>query len=377
MLIYLGLSAVATWVAAFAMLLAADPSPPAIAHLVFAVGIMPLIFGAITHFVPVLTRSAGAHRAVLLAPLLLQLAAALAFLAFTGELPAATVPAAAAAALLIATLFAGWLLLRARRTLGRPHPGWRWYLTAIVFLCLALLLVPAIHWWPEARQELRLLHLHLNVLGFVGMTALGTLQVLLPTVLSGPDADAAKRLRSDLAVAAGGVLLVSSGAAFSPPLALLGALMLFSVAFKTALAWWLRYGWKTLLLNAAAAPLAGALAAFLLLLAFGVAHALAVLDGRDAVAAFVVGFLLPLVTGALTQLLPVWCCPGRGTATRARMHAALRSGGVWRTLLLVLAGVLLGLGIKAAIWLAAAAMLSFVIALLQSLPSIGKKDGAG
>ncbi len=372
MLIYLGLSAVATFVAAFALLLAADPSSAAIAHLVFAVGIMPLIFGAITHFVPVLTRSGRAHRAVLLAPLFLQLAAGMTFLAFTGEVPAATVPAAATA-LLIATVFAGWLLLRARRTLGRPHPGWRWYLTAIVCLCIALLLVPAIHFWPEARHQLRLLHLHLNVLGFVGITALGTLQVLLPTVLSGPDADAAQRLRNDLAVAAGGVFLVSSGAAFSPPMALLGAMMLFSVTFRTALAWLRRYGWKTLLLDAAATPLAGALAAFLLLLVLGVAHAFAALDGRDAVAAFMVGFLPPLVTGALTQLLPVWCCPGRETAARARMHAALRRGGEWRTLLFVLAGVLLAIAIKAGIGLAAAAILSFVIALLQSLLAIREK----
>lgn len=42
----------------------------ATAHLIFAVAIMPLIFGAITHFIPVLTRSGGPHRAVLLMPLM-------------------------------------------------------------------------------------------------------------------------------------------------------------------------------------------------------------------------------------------------------------------------------------------------------------------
>lgn len=375
-LIYLGLSALATFVAALALLCLAEPSPAAVAHLVFAVGIVPLIFGAITHFVPVLTRTGSAQRVLLLAPLLLQVAAGMAFFDFTGEAPAAIVPAAIGA-LLIAIVFAGWLVVRARRTLGRPHPGWRWYLAAIAFLCMALILVPAMSWWPEARQELRLLHLHLNVLGFVGMSALGTLQVLLPTVLSGPDAAAARRLRDDLPVAAGGVLLIASGAAAWPAMALLGALMLFAVVVKTALAWLRRYGWQTLAGDGTATPLAGALAAFLLLLVLGVAHAFTALDGRDAVPAFIVGFLLPLVSGALTQLLPVWFFPGTRTPAQARMRAALRHGGEWRTLLFLLAGALLALGVTAAVWLAAAGLLSFAIALLYSLLANRETDQAG
>ena len=119
MLIYLGLSAVATFLAALVLLRFDDASPPAVTHLVFAMGIMPLIFGAITHFVPVLTRSGRAPRSLLLAPLGLQLAGWLAFLDFRGVMPA--VAAAAIGALLIAAFLAGWLVLRARHTLGRPH----------------------------------------------------------------------------------------------------------------------------------------------------------------------------------------------------------------------------------------------------------------
>jgi len=220
------------------------------------------------------------------------------------------------------------------------------------------------------RNELRLLHLHLNTLGFVGLTALGTLQVLLPTALSDPDADAAQRLRHDLPWAAGGALLVAIGAACWPPLALSGAVMYLAVVFRIGLAWLRRYGWRTIAGDGAAASLAAALAGFLLVLVLGIAHAFKTLDGRDAVPAFVVAFLLPLVTGALAQLLPVWFHPGKRTPARTRMHAALRCGGSLRSPVFILGGILLALGIDEGMWLAAAGMLSFSGALTNSLLAI-------
>jgi hypothetical protein len=364
-LIYLGLSTIATFLAALVLLRFGEESPAAVTHLVFVIGIVPLIFGAITHFVPVLTRSGRAPRSLLLAPLGLQLAGWLAFLDFRGEMPA--VAAAALGALLLAAFLAGWLVLRARRTLGRPHPGWRWYLAAVVFLSMALVLVPAMSWWPEARPELRLLHLHLNTLGFVGLTALGTLQVLLPTALSDPDPDAAKRLQHDLPYAIGGVLMAAFGAAFWLPAALAGAALLASMGLAIFAAWLRRYGGKALATDGVAAPLVGALCGFLLLLALGMAHGLGILAGRDAVPAFVVAFLLPMVTGALTQLLPVWLHRGKRTPTRDRMHAALRRGGVLRALLFGLGGIVLGLGISEGIWSAVLGLLSFTIVLIRSL----------
>ena len=89
MLIYLGFSAVVAFMATLLLLRFGHPALRAAAHLVFAVGIMPLIFAAISHFVPVLTRSGHPHRHLLLAPLLLQLTGVLAFLDFTGAVPAA------------------------------------------------------------------------------------------------------------------------------------------------------------------------------------------------------------------------------------------------------------------------------------------------
>lgn len=366
MLIYLGLSAVGVFLATFLLLHFGSPSFLAAAHLVFAVGILPLIFGAITHFVPVLTRSGKAHRGVLLAPLLLQLAGLSAFLHFYGLAGRWALHAAAGGALLIALVFAGWLLLRARRTLGKPHPGWRWYLAAIACLALSLVLVPAMALWPAAHHELRLLHLHLNTLGFVGLTAIGTLQVLLPTVLSGPDAEAAARLRRDLPFALGGVLAVALGSALWLPLALVGALLLLSIGLRVAISWWRRYGLRQLAGDGASAALATALSGFLLLIVLGVAHAFRLVDAQNAVPAFVAAFLLPLVTGALSQLLPVWRCPGARSAAREHMRTALVGGGGVRSLFFIAGGLVLAAGNNEGVWLAAAGMLSFGFGIVRS-----------
>ncbi|MFZ2853254.1 MAG: hypothetical protein WAZ34_03960 [Rhodocyclaceae bacterium] len=374
MLIHLGLSAVAAFLAALVLLNTAASSFLAAAHLVFAVGILPLIFGAITHFIPVLTRSGKAHRVVLLAPLLLQLAGAAVFLHFQGLAGRWLLHAAAGCTLLIALLFAGWLLLRAKRTLGKPHPGWRWYLAAIACLSLSLLLVPLMAWWPTAYHALRLLHLHLNTLGFIGLTAIGTLQVLLPTVLSGPDAEAAARLRSDLPFAAGGVLAVALGSAFWLPLAMVGAVLLLAVGLRLGVSWWRRYGWRKIASDGASAALAAALAAFLLLIVLGMAHGFALLRAQDAVPAFVAAFLLPLVTGALSQLLPVWRCPGPRSPLRERMRAVLTSGGAWRSLFFVAGGLALAAGFDVGFWLAAVGLLSFLFGVVRAMFSAAKAD---
>ncbi|KAB2966119.1 hypothetical protein, partial [Zoogloea sp.] len=59
MLIYLGCCTVLAFAAAILLALRGD-APAAAAHAAFAAGAMPLIFAAMGHFVPVLTRSAGA-----------------------------------------------------------------------------------------------------------------------------------------------------------------------------------------------------------------------------------------------------------------------------------------------------------------------------
>ena len=229
----------------------------------------------------------------------------------------------------------------------------------MVFLAFGLALVPAMDYWPQWRLALRLLHVHFNLLGFVGLTAIGTLQVLLPTVLSGPDVEATQRLRTDLPWAVGGVLATSLGAAFWWPLSLAGAAMLFCVVWHLGSAWYSRYGLLTLLADGAAAALVAALFGFVLFLLIGVAHAFGLLSGHDAVPGFMAAFLLPLVSGALSQLLPVWRFPGKATPVRARMRDLLASGGLVRALFFIASGFLLALGYEEGFWLAAVGLLHF------------------
>lgn len=375
MLIYLGCSALAAFLFNIVLQLLGEPSPLAMAHLVFTVAILPLIVGAITHFIPVLTRSSGPHRAVLALPVLFQVAGLLTFFHFHGWLARGALHAAAGLLLPACAGFVVWMIRRARRTLGKPHPGWRWYLAAVACLIVGLAIVPAMDYWPDMRLSLRLLHLHLNTLGFIGLTAIGTLQVLMPTILAGPDGEASARLRDDLLPAVAGVFLVALGAAVWSPawwfvrwlLLVPGSLCLLYIVGRLGMAWLRRYGWRAIAGNGAAVSLAGALCGLLLLVAFGVVHGFGRLNGHDAVPAFIAGFLLPLVTGALTQLLPVWCTPGKRTAMRDRLHATLGIGGVFRTFLFVAGGVALAFGQSAGLWLCVAGLLSFVVLVFRAL----------
>jgi hypothetical protein len=304
---------------------------------------------------------------VWLVPVTLQFAGVLVVLYFQGEAGTGALHAAAGLSLLSCVGLSAWLIRRAKLTLGKPHPGWRWYLAAIACLGAGLALVPVMSVWPELWPSLRLLHLHLNTLGFVGLTAVGTLQVLMPTILSGPDAEASIRLKQDLLPALVGVGLIVMGAAFWWPLSLLGSLSLAYVVVRLGRSWLTRYGFRTILNSGAAASLACALIGLLMLIVFGVAHGFGFLSGHDAVPAFFAGFLMPLVTGALSQLLPVWCVPGRRTAMRDRLHKILAAGGAIRSLFFLGGGVLLAFGQNAGFWLAAAGLLSFVALVLRAL----------
>lgn len=375
MLIYLGCAALATFIVNLAVLILAVPSPLVSTHLVFAIAVLPLIVGAMTHFIPVLTRSGEQHRAVNVLPLALQVAGVLVVLHCQGWLGRGALHAAAGGLLLACAGFCAWMFRRAWCTIGRAHPGWRWYLAAVGCLVVGLALVPAMDIRPEWWPSLRLLHLHLNTLGFIGLTAIGTLQVLMPTVLSGPDSEAAARLNDDLFPALAGVCLVALGAAVWSPawwamrwlFLAFGVASLFYVVARLGLAWVRRYGWRILTGNGAAVSLAGALFGFLLLILLGVAHGFGFLNGRDAVLAFVVCFLMPLVSGALAQLLPVWCTPGRRTGLRDRMHVVLATGGGLRTILFMVGGGLLAIGQSAGAWLSVAGLLLFLFRVVRAL----------
>lgn len=371
MLVYLGICAVLAFLAAVAVaFLVALPAPlasfarvcltdavvnaPASAlHIAFAAGAMPLVFGAIVHFVPVLTRSAVPERAIQVLPLLVQAAGIATPLALGGGVPYESLHVAAAVVALVALGMTAWLTRRLRRTLGAPHPGARWYGAALLCLFLAVSLVPVWLLYPDLRAPLRLFHLHLNTLGFLGLAALGTLPVLLPTALGRPEPGAGSRLRSDLLMAAVGVLLVGVGATGLPGafwFGAAGALALLRVIVRDWLAWRAAYGWETCFSDGAAAPLVAATFGLAVMIVVGVVHGAGGMPARPAIAGFAVGFLLPLVTGALSQLLPVWSHPGRDSLPRRRMRAMLAWGGEWRALLFLFGGATLAAGSVLGVW---------------------------
>ena len=351
-----------------ALTLSGVGSPVAVAHLAFAVGIVPLIFAAISHFVPVLTRTGDPESRIRWLPALMQLSGLLLVVTLQGWLPRWVLHPIVTVDLVFGLILLHWIFARSRRCLGAPHPGWRWYAAAMACLLLALLVVPLFTAVPKWYGPLRAVHLHLNTLGLVGLAALGTLPVLLPTVLGRGDPQAAAWLRRRLWPAVAGVVAISVGAGFLWWLAVPGAAILFVVGFGLIGQWVQRYGAARLLRDGAAASLLAALLGLLFNLTAGVAHGAGLLAARPAIAAWGVGFLLPLVTGALTQLLPVWRWPGPVTPARGVMREKLAATGIWRAVFFLLGGlsVIIGLPLAGGVFSGAAIAL-FALALVSAI----------
>ncbi|MBF0341668.1 MAG: hypothetical protein HQL95_12005 [Magnetococcales bacterium] len=303
------------------------PSGAAWIHVMLAVGAMPLILAAMIYFTPVLTRSRSDPGWIHTLPMLALLAGGLGGMAVLQE--RWLVGVAAPMAWMIVAVVLGWTIRRAMDSLGAPHPGLLWYQAALASLMLGLMAILATLLWPEQWLPLRGMHRHLNLLGFVGLTAVGTLQVLLPTVGGYADPVAGQRLRCDLKYAVLGVLLLTGGAIFWPWLGWLG------------LGAW---GWvlgrlvrplhghfvRIVRVNGATLSLLGALCGFCLSLGSTLWQ-----EGNVALPLFLNLFLFPLVTGALAHLLPLWWWPGLPTPQRHQAQytlgrfALLRLGSFW------------------------------------------------
>ncbi|MDP2822784.1 MAG: hypothetical protein Q8O52_08930 [Sulfuritalea sp.] len=346
----LAVAALLSLATAGVLLIDGQAAPQLAAHVAFALGVLPLILAAMSYFVPVLTRSGAAGVAAWWPPVLAWGGGALAVFAFGSDFSPTRLGLAATLGGIGALSLGGWTLNRARRMFGPRHRGLDWYLAALGFLLAALLAVLLMPLLPGQRSALRLFHLHANLLGFVGLTALGTLQVLLPTCLGQADPDAALRLRRDLKWATVGALLIAVGASSllpksvsmaGPVLALLGTVFYGWVVLSMLHAWQSRFGMALLQLHGAAPSLTAATLGLFSLLVLGAAHGIGWLPARPAVAGFVIAVLLPLVSGAAAHLLPIWLWPGvqgpRHQALRARL---CRWGGA-RGLLLLLLGLVI------------------------------------
>lgn len=343
-------------------------SPLAVAHLAFAVGIVPLIFAAMMHFVPVLTRTGEPDRRLAKLPSAAQATGLVAVAAMQGWLPYSVVYLAAAVDLVLAAILLNWIALRARAALGTPHPGWRWYGAALGCLMLALSAIVLIPVWPSYWQALRVFHLHLNALGLVGLAALGTLPVLLPTALGLADPEAGGWLRRRLWLVASGALMVATGAAISWPFAAPGTALMLVAALGLLGQWGRRFGIWPLLRDGVSASLLAAVIGLLLTLAAGLLHGADIISTRPSLLAWASGFLLPLVSGALSQLLPVWRWPGPQTPERLLMRRRLASSGSVRAGLFLSSALALLAGLEVlGAALAACGLALFVIAVLQAV----------
>lgn len=343
-------------------------SPLAVAHLAFAVGIVPLIFAAMSHFVPVLTRTGNLGPVIGRLPVVAQVAGLVAVLAMQGIIPRWLVSVAAAVDLVLAGILLNWIATRARAALGAPHPGWRWYAMALSCLMMALLAVLLIDIWPGYWQALRLFHLHLNTIGLVGLAALGTLPVLLPTALGKPDPDAASWLRRRLWLVAGGALITATGTAIVWVFAVPGAALIVVAALGLLGQWLRRFGLKALLADGVATSLLVAVLGLLMTIVAGVLHGAGLSAARPDLLAWGAGFLLPLVSGALSQLLPVWRWPGPVIPERLLMRKILAANARWRSALWLAAAAALLAGFnRTAGLLLVTGLLFFVVSLLQAL----------
>ncbi len=347
--------------------------PGAFWHIVFAVGALPLILAAMAYFTPVLTRTPEAPHGLAVLPLIALLAglSIVAWFAHGVGLPRLVAPWLALGAVAGLAL---WMRRRWRACLGPPHACLSWYAAALFCLGLGLVAVGVSAFRPELGPSLRAFHLHVNTLGFMGLTAIGTLQVLLPTVLGRPDPATPRRLVRDLPWSLAGALGVAAGASLGGALG--GAL---AAGAAVTYAWPLlhlahdirrAFGGQVWSPRQAAPLLLAAMTGLTLTLVHGIAHGTGMIQARDVLPMFVISFLLPLVSGAVSQLLPVWLRPGAQADWHRQQRTRLAAFARTRAVLLVCAGVLSAadnetvgatgylLGILGALWLVGAMALA-------------------
>lgn len=339
---------------------------PATVHLMLAVGAMPLILGAMSHFIPVLTRTRAAATGLLSIPVLALAGGALAVSAFNVSGMMWARPAGALLAAIAAVALLAWSRHRRAGMLGRPHPGLAWYETALACLVLALLAILVGTFWPQHMLSLRRLHLHLNTLGFIGLTAMGTLAVLLPTAAGRPDPQIAERLRRDLPWAVSGVLLIATGSAWFAPLAWVGAALWVVPISRLAASWLRLYRAEILALHGAAPLLAAALTGLVISVVLGAVNAF---YPTEPTWSFVTGFMLPLVSGAASQLLPVWLRPGVQSGWHAKLRRSQGRYNGFRAVIFCCGGIAAGMGWEWGLLISLAALIWFLLQTCTALAS--------
>ncbi len=319
-------------------------------HIVFAIGIVPLIVSAMIHFAPVLTRSKQTKSKLSIFIILTLIAGLLtsSYFAFPNAVPLGHYVAATINMMTIIAL-GYWMITLKRKAIDRPHPCLDWYLAALICLLFGLAAIVMTFFVPKQATALRLVHLHLNTLGFIGITALATLQVLLPTTAQQPDPLLATRMRRHLKWLMLAIVAIAGGAAWYPPLSWFGLSILLWLLFIIMKSWLSLYFNKIMCLHGTTSSLAIALCGYIIAVIMGAVHAHST-PSINPTAIFIIAFLMPLVTAAITHLLPLWLWPGQQTQWHQHAWHHLGTGSTLRSLVFVVSGILAGIGLNLA-WL--------------------------
>jgi nitrite reductase (NO-forming) len=284
----------------------------------------------------------------------------------------------------VVAVHAAALAVGIRRALGGPLAGTVWFYVAastalLAGMGLGVLLAGGAAGSADAYRAMRLAHVHLNVLGWVGLAVVGTQFTLWPTVLrTRMVADPRRAVAWSLPLTVGGLAVTTAGLlAQWRPLALAG-LASYLAGLLVALRPFARTVLRRRPHTAASWMLGAGIAWFTLavaadLVALAASRRVVDLDGRvdRLVPAVALGFGLQALTGALTYLLPVvW---GRGAHGNRRLTALLEAG--WRPrvlainlgVLLLVAGPSGGWAARAGWWLAGLGLGAFVPLALAAL----------
>ncbi len=243
-----------------------------------------------------------------------------------------------------AALVAGWhavvLLVRMRRVLpSRFGTTLRYYVAAAALLPVGVSLGVAMapdNLSEAAHAQLALAHVVINLLGWVGLTVVGTLVTLWPTVLHARVADGAEHaarralpvLLLGLLVAATGALTGNRPAAAAGILAYLCGLAVVGrpLVAETRTRPPTTYATRTVL--AAQCWLVGSVSALASIVAVAPSWQQAADAGDQLAAPFLIGFAAQVLLGALSYLVPV-VLGGGPTVTRAT-RTALDTAGTLR-----------------------------------------------
>ena len=336
-------------------------------HIIFTIGIIPLILAAMVHFIPVLVRSKKPNQWISRLPLLALCSGILITCHFTFPQTVTTGHYMGAMInIIVVTSLAAWAFNLRNKCIGAPHPCLNWYLAAMMCLLTALAAISAIYFIPAQRSALRLLHLHLNTLGFIGITAIGTLQVLLPTSARRPDQKVASRMHQHLKWMVFGTLITACSTAWHPNLAWVGVTLLAIPVLSILKSWLKLYRVEIFKWNGATPALAAALVGYVVALVICSARAYHH-PSFNPIASFIIVFLMPLVTGAVSFLLPLWLRPGQLTAWHQEARNTLGSNSILRASGFLIGGVMVGMGHSSGWYLAVLAAGTFLIQIMLLL----------